>query len=173
MKITGTTTTPTSRRTALASQWEDVRSIEEIPDLVAAGRIEPNANVKITLQMRSAPERVEGSDGMRPVMVEAMEQQANGQIRFDGKKSNDSWLYGDVWVIELPARRVERIWSVIRDFTDGASFEAEIGPPVQDYSEPPQEPEPENAALAGPTPLLMLGGAGALAWLLWKKISLS
>ena len=171
MKVQGTTTTPTSRPPALASSWEDVRSIEEIPDLVAAGRIEPNANVKITTRMRAEPER-DGTEGIRPRLYDALSAQANDQIRFDGKKTDESWLYGDEWIIEIPARRFEPVWNTLQSFATDASFDAEIGPPVPDYSAPP-EPEPEeNEALAGPTKALMLGGVGVAAWMAWQYMSL-
>ena len=139
------------------SSWEDVPSIEDIPSLLASGRIEPNANVKITARMRAEPERHE-TDGMRPRLYDALSAQAGDQIRFDGEKTDASWLYGDKWVIEIPARRFESVWGTLQSFVDDASFDAEIGPPVPDYSAPPTSDGDDKISTLVSPPSLLAGG---------------
>lgn len=54
-----------------------------------------------------------------------------------------------------------------------AARPAQSEPPPPPEQVPEAQPDPGNAALRGPTKALMIGGAGAVAWLIWKNMSLS
>ena len=173
MEVQGTTKPtgiPKSPRALSAPSWEGERhKLKDVPGLVDAGRIPPNANVRITADMREAPEREGETQGMRPILHDALVQQADGQIELDGTKEDTEWLYGDQWIIDIPARRTQRVWSALRQFTTAADFETEIGPP-QTYEEPPTSDEDEGEADWASPPTLVAGGvAVAAAALLWYQ----
>ena len=162
MIVTGTADEVTSRGLSDDEPWGEVHRISDVPALVDEGRIPPNGNVTIIAHLRDEGPTADGAS-MRATLYRSLEEQAEGQIRFDGSLDDSDWLHGDTWVVEMPARRVEQLWPILRGFSVSGELEAEISPPVQDYSEP-EEPEPARAGSMYLVGGALAASAGAVWW---------
>ncbi|PEN04622.1 hypothetical protein CRI93_14875 [Longimonas halophila] len=193
MQITGTTTPTTTPRPALSQSepisYEDQQIYDfnatpgQLKTLVENGSVKPRDKIYVVVEWNEEhpdPEVDENgrvieqppSTGVIPNPIKE-----NVMDRLSQRLPLTIWDRSTHWAFHATAQNAVRELAdkdpaseidQIREIRIGGIGSAQPPPPPEDVPD-----ANANAALVGPTKTLMIGGAGAVAWLLWKKMSLS